>query len=521
VCVDIEEKLPMNLRNASDPQPGRVHSNREGHNTRLRELDLKSLACVPLPRAPERWEEARSDQNRKVTEAQNDFEVRDAKWRLKAVDKLPSTERPDPAFRRLYPIESGLFMIDDLGKAQGWGPIKAAALRYDCNGRLAAKAGFGHGIYRVGVHPLGRGLVAMSADCVLHAYSEDLELLFERALADAPQIQPLCRRFDITTEQLKNHIRCVALSRDHQRYLFTAVDEAWCVNRRGQTIWGLRLPMQESGLRAASPGKRFGASSKVASALALMKLSLPVTPKQIKRRYRELARRWHPDHNYGHLHALEKMKGLNSAVELLSGIDLSIPPESGPGTLGIDEDRRGLHPGFTPMFRFGSELLACDWIYAADFAAHSNRVYLAAYSGRVVMVDAEGKGLRVYEIGSTPKRIIDTGKFLYILTHTRLLILRDDALHVLVDTFDRAQLMITKSGFGLLENKRLRWFSSEGQYLGSVLSKDPIRRVYWAADSMVVETRQRRALISGAPPWWEWLGVISFEPRKHIAAIQR
>ena len=37
-------------------------------------------------------------------------------------------------------------------------------------------------------------------------------------------------------------------------------------------------------------------------------------------------------------------------------------------------------------------------IYAAGFAAHSNSVYLASYSGRVVVVDENGEGLRVYDI---------------------------------------------------------------------------------------------------------------------------
>jgi hypothetical protein len=228
----------MNLRNASDPQSGQVYPNREGRNARLRELDLTSMPYVPLPRAPLRWEEARSRGAQQVPQAQDSFEVRDAQWRLTGVEKLPTAERPDPAFRRLYPVDCGLLMIDDLGKAKGLGPIQAAALRYDRNGRLAAKAGFRRGLYRSGVHPMGRGLVAMSADCVLHAYGEDLQPLFETALADAPEIQPLYRRFDICEERLKNHIRCVALSRDHQRYLFTAVDEAWCVGRQGQTIWG-------------------------------------------------------------------------------------------------------------------------------------------------------------------------------------------------------------------------------------------------------------------------------------------
>jgi hypothetical protein len=82
-------------------------------------------------------------------------------------------------------------------------------------------------------------------------------------------------------------------------------------------------------------------------------------------------------------------------------------------------------------------------------------------------------------------------------------VLRDDSLHALIDTLESGELVLAKNGFGLLEKKRLRWFSKEGVYLGSVLSKDPIRRVYYSADAMVLETRQLRALISGPPPWWE------------------
>ena len=62
---------------------------------------------------------------------------------------------------------------------------------------------------------------------------------------------------------------------------------------------------------------------------------------------------------------------------------------------------------------------------------------------------------------------------------------------------------MAQTGFGLLERKRLRWFSEEGRYLGSVLASDPIRRVYRAPKGMTVETRKHRAVIHGAPEWWE------------------
>jgi hypothetical protein len=119
------------------------------------------------------------------------------------------------------------------------------------------------------------------------------------------------------------------------------------------------------------------------------------------------------------------------------------------------------------------------------------------------MVDDMGRGVRVYDIGNVPRRIIDTGDYLYILTDTRLYVLKDDALHAIIDTIEGGDLVIAQTGFGLLEKKRLRWFLEDGTYLGTIASKDPIRRVYSASGKTIIETRQRCAFITGVPGWWE------------------
>ena len=106
-----------------------------------------------------------------------------------------------------------------------------------------------------------------------------------------------------------------------------------------------------------------------------------------------------------------------------------------------------------PMGIHGSESFAADWIYAASFAAHDDGAYLAGYSGRVVRVDGNGRGIRIYDIGSVPRRILDTGDFLYLLTDTRLYVLRDNALHALIDTHEGGDLVMTETGFGLIEKK--------------------------------------------------------------------
>ena len=156
-----------------------------------------------MPRAPLQWEEALTARERaKVLEPEDHFEIRDTDWRIESIENIPLAERPDPAFRQIHPSDSGLLMIDDLAKAEGLGHIEAAALRYDRAGNLAAKAGLQHGTYRVGVHPLGRGFIAMSGDCVIHAYDDLLALILETALADAPETLALRRRFGISDDKL-------------------------------------------------------------------------------------------------------------------------------------------------------------------------------------------------------------------------------------------------------------------------------------------------------------------------------
>ena len=472
-----------------------------------REIDLSTLSYVPLPPSPSRWEETAMGEVARFAELTSHFEVRDTDWRIVSIEGIPRAERPDPAFRKMRSSGSGILVIDDLGKAQGLGHIKAAALRYDQTGSVAAKVGMQHGTYRIGVHPLGRGLIAMSRDCVVHAYDDGLSLILETSLSEAPEILALKQRFEMSDRNLKNHIRCVALSAEARSYLFTAVDEAWCVEMGGKALWGAKLPLKEGWTRVAAPSSNPQTSAEVQRALEVMGLSLPIDPDMVKQRYRLLAKQWHPDLNLGTEQSHELMKALNLAAETLTGIEASSLPRYAGAEFVRDENSSefkvdGLKVTMTTSL-MTDEIHASDWIYAACYAASSDSVYLAGYSGRVVRVNEQGNGVRAYDIGSVPRQIVDTGDYLYLLTDTRLYILRDDQLVALMDTHEAGDLVVAQTGFGLLEKKRIRWFREDGQYLGEVLSKDPMRRVYSVDDRMIVETRQRRAVIEGVPTFWE------------------
>ena len=429
----------MESRISAEPSSafqGSLRAEHRSSNRSLLELDWKSLPCIELPRPSFYSDESRRKQ--KLPVPNEVFEVQADGWRLKSIEKLPPALRPDRAFRRFHPIASGLLMLDDLGNAQGFGDSAAAILRYDRAGRLVTQAGFAHRLYRLGLHPLGCDFIAMSAECVVYVYDDDLRLLWRNTLVDTPQIQTFRSRFAIFDECLKNHVRCVALARDRSRYLFSAVDEVWCMDLQGEVMWGLKLPLRDGG-----PGFEMvaGETAEVRCALALLELAPPVTPLQIKTRYRELAMRWHPDRNDS-AHAHQQMTALNAAVELLNGIDTQTLSGEGGTSCGDDAGTEFNYRGTRFTFGFGEQIYA-DWIYAADFAAYSNAVYLGSYSGRVVMIDSEGEARQVYNVGVPVGRIIEMGEFLYILTDPALYVLRHGSLEKMIDLRDGGELVMT------------------------------------------------------------------------------
>jgi hypothetical protein len=471
------------------------------------EIDVTRLPYVPLPRAPRRWEESR-DEGARTASAGAPFEVTEGDgWKVISVQQLPKEERPDTAFRQMHPIDTGLFMLDDLGNAEGFGDAPSAALRFDRSGNQVAAAPLRHDVYRVGVNALGRGLIGMSRECVCHAYDDNLTAIIETNLRETPEVESLQRRLGIDSGTLRNHLRCVALSYDNTRYLVTGVDEAWCMTLDGGGLWGLKLPLKEGWSRIAESSSGVSTSAEVERALQTMDLKLPVSAEEIKRRYRQLAKGWHPDLHPGDPLAEEKMKGLTSAMEALTGIDASALPTYTGAMFAKDLSRHevegeGVKATFSVQMVV-SEVHAADWIYAAGFAGRSQSAFLAGYSGRIVHVDASGTPLRAYDIGAVPSRIVDTGDFIYFLTDTRLYVLREDTLHAVVDTFDQGTLVMAQTGFGLLSSRQLRWFREDGSHLGSVRTKDPIRRVYYRSGTLVVETRQQRATVRAMSDWWE------------------
>lgn len=478
-----------------------------------REIDLAKLPLVRLPMAPPSWEERRRHAESGAVErgATARFQTDGAGWEALSPEKLAASERPDPAFKQAYHTSGSTFWLDPKGKTERFSIAPSVLRVIDRAGKLVGDQGISHDVYRADVNPDGSAILFLSRDGVLHAYSDDLSALFAEWLAEMPEYRAQAERLGIPARELKNHTRCVAISTDRGRYLVTVVDEAYCFDAAShRPLWAVRTPIQEGWTRVASQRSALvGTDAEISEALRLMELQLPVSPEEVTQQYRKLALRWHPDRNPGDATATARFQSLRHAFELLTGIDVQglsagqtegityerVLQEStvqipGGGTIGIS-------------FSLGvSEKSAADWIYAANFASTGNGAYVATYSGKVIQLSDGGTAVRVYDIGSVPRHIAETGGHLYLLTDTRLYVLEGDRLAALVDVFDQGELIIGDTGFGLLDSKSFSWFSPTGARLGVIQSRDPIRRVMSTQEGLLVETRQQRVRVPGAQSWW-------------------
>lgn len=500
--------------------PPRARSRRSAAKARL--LNLDRVPVVRLPRAPLRWEERDQREADARTSAANKtkasgserFEVQGEGWVLDAEEKIALADRPDPTYKDVFPTGRYTHWLDPKGKREGF-EYAASVLRVtDREGKVVAERGLAHDVYRSDVNADGTGILFLSREGMLHGYTEALGPFIEESLADLPEYRAQADRFGIGPHELKNHTRTVAISSDRSRYLVTVVDEAWCLDTAtGQVVWAFRMPSKEGWTQVvADRSERTGTSAEVEAALQLMQLELPVTPEEITKQYRALAMRWHPDRNQGDPNATARFQKLGAAMELLTGSDLSrlsgreVERVSYEQVLSTSRVSVPDGPGGAVDMEFTismgmSESFASDWIYAANLGK-DGRAFLAGYSGKVVEVSPLGIPERVYDIGTVPRHVADGGEHLYILTDTRLYVLAGDRLEALVDVNGASDVVVGDCGFALLEPKAVTWYTPEGQRLGSVETKDPLRRVLSTSSGLVVETRQHRARVTGAPSWW-------------------
>ena len=461
-----------------------------------RQINLDKISYVPLPPSPPLWEEWK-DETDELKSEKDLFQIVDSSgWKLTESRKLEKEEKPETFFKEIRITSKGSLFIDSKGKNGKYPGCKSSLLKRNREGGIVREVGLDHDIYRMATSPLNDYYAFMSSEGVLYAYNEKLERIFEHQLSRDPRVVAHYESALPTWGTIKSHIRTIDVSTEGENYLFTIADTAWCINRNLETNWGISMPLNEGWERIVSKVTTAGPREEIVKALSELDLRMPVTQEKIKCKYRELVLKWHPDRNKNK-NAKEKTQKIINAFYALTGID--------PNSLEIREktvfDYRK-RPDYT--LDIGGMTLSVammtgnpnDWIYASGFAGDQVHVYLGSYAGKIVKVDSEGTPLLVYDVSNTPRWIIDTDDYLYIQTDTRLYIIRNE--EELVDIKDikrKEELIIGYEGFGFIGNKFLKWFNEDGQAIGTITAKDPIRTVYFSRKNITVETRQHRAVL--------------------------
>lgn len=478
--VEMFERVPEHVKDVDRRRFNRILKEMEksGKKHGYSPVDVASPSSLPLFKASE-----------------------DAPWKLVGERKLKGDERPDPAFTIAAIDARGTWLLDRSGASADRSEVKSVLRRVDRRGCLVGEKALLHDAYRTGTGAAGSGIAIMDSSGLLHVYNEELNIVTESNLCEDSRVVDHFRTIDTNYwGEFKSQVRAVDVSPEGDRYLFTLADEAWCCTASGRAVWGLVMPLREGWKRVVGRSERFGVAQEVEEALRLFGLSLPVDPPDIKRKYRKLAQAHHPDRNAGDQVATEKMKALNTAFEILTGVD--------PNTLGYEESDVTYFARTAPDYvmeleGFRLEITMTggvpqDWVYAASFAAVGGGAYLATYSGKVILVSREGRPEVVYDIGTYPKEIVDIGRYTYFLTPTRLYIIKDSTkLAAFLDVFQQGRLLVTQVGFGLHTGKRLQWFTHAGVKAGELMARDPIRAIYATDSGVVIQTRRHQVEIQG------------------------
>lgn len=363
---------------------------------------------------------------------------------------------------------------------------KALLMMRDGMGNIEKEFTVNHGIYRFKAAENSDKFVASSNDIILYFYS----------------IKDGC----LGTYDLKGyannkyHVRCVDISPEGQFLLFTQVDRAYLMDFSLKPIDNWRTPPKE-GWEKRSFGETVARSEEYQRSLSILGLSGEPTNEEIKKAFRIMVLRYHPDRNPNDPRATESTKEIINAYEKLTG------EEAKQAFKGVENAKYYYKmmdqikveiPGTSMSFtiEFGMAGAGEDWIYATYLGPNADRTYLGCYSGKVYCISKDGRVIKLYNCHDVIRSIREKGKYLFIETDYCLFIIKDDKYLTHVSTWETGNLRWSDNGFMFVGTKVLRLFSDEGIELGRINLKNSISDTYWADGKLNVVTANKVYIFS-------------------------
>ncbi|MCC6686757.1 MAG: J domain-containing protein [Fimbriimonadaceae bacterium] len=357
------------------------------------------------------------------------------------------------------------------------------------------------GHYRIGQCPCGDSIAILDDLGSLLVINATSDLLYEAPLDSDERV---VRHFDTLDTTglywgtLRTQVRCVAVSPNSDRFLFTLADEAWSCSTSGETIKGVRMP-PNAGWRRRSGGKSDGTALEIKEALQTLELELPTDVDRVKSQYWKLAKKRHPD--IIGVEGTEAMQQLNAAFTLVTGIDASVLSSCDFTSsrefferIGASGHETELAPGI--FVTFESSGPPQEWIYSGCYSASESELVLGLYSGKVLFLTVDGLPRLLVEVGSCPVEIISTESCTYVETHERILAIAGEHVAVVHDREDGFVPFVTAHCLILKGDKWLKCIGAAGNLIWHVSALEPIESFKETENGWVIRTREHEAVVT-------------------------
>lgn len=419
-----------------------------------------------------------------------DFKIIDLKENLiiflseKRIEKKSRLKRRNWNFKGR--VGSDTLYVDRVYNQEQSKYDKSFLMVRDSMGNIEREFTVNHEIYRFKSAGASDRFVVSSDDMILYFYSiED---------------SCLCTYDLKRVADNKNHVRCVDISPEGQFLLFTHVDRAYLMDPSLKLIKSWITPHKE-GWEKRTSDEVVAYSKEYQRSLSILGLSGEPTHEEIKKAFRNMVLKYHPDRNPNDLSATERTKEIINAYEKLTGEEAK---EAFKGVENAEYYYKMMDkikvdiPGTSMSFTIEIGMVGPgeDWIYATCLGPNADRIYLGCYSGKVYLISKNGRVIKLYNCHDVVRSIREKENYLFIETDYCLYIIKDDKYLAHVRTWKTGNLEWTDSGFMLVGSKELHLFSDEGIEIGRINFKNNIYDIYWVNGNLKVTTAKKAYMFS-------------------------